>query len=83
MIACDSDNIQKEYDILMNELRLFNPELMDKPKLLAITKCDMIDDELKEMIRAELPKAIEICFISAMTHQGLDELKDAIWKHLK
>ncbi len=83
MIACDSDNIQKEFDILMNELNLFNPELMDKPKLLAITKCDMIDDELKEMIRAELPKDMEVCFISAMTHQGLDELKDAIWKHLK
>lgn len=83
MISCDSDDIKKEYEILLNELEMFNPELMDKPRLLAITKADLIDAELKKLIKKELPKNIETLFISAMTQKGLEELKDALWKKLK
>ncbi len=79
MIAADSSNIVKEYDILLNELKVHNPELLDKEKLLAITKCDMLDDELKEEMKAELPEGIEALFISSVAQQGLDELKDKLW----
>ncbi|HHS95627.1 MAG TPA: GTPase ObgE [Phaeodactylibacter sp.] len=79
MVPADCDNIQKEYEILLNELEQFNPELLDKPRLLAITKCDLIDEELKELLKPELPKDLPIVFISALAHTGLTELKDAIW----
>lgn len=79
MIPCDTDSIQKEYEILLKELELFNPELLDKPRLLAITKADLIDEELKTMLLAELPKGIDALFISAVAQQGLMELKDKIW----
>lgn len=80
MIPCDSDDIKKEYQILLNELKMFNPELVDKPRLLAITKSDMIDDELKELIEAELPEDIEYLFISSVAQKGLVELKDVLWR---
>ncbi len=79
MVPADSDNIKKEYEILLNELKMFNPELLDKPRLLAITKCDLIDDELKEMLQPELPEGIEIVFISSVAQIGLEELKDKLW----
>ena len=79
MIPCDSDNIIKEYDILLNELRMYNPELIDKPRLLAITKADMIDDELKELLSNELPKDVQIQFISSVAQTGIDQLKDTLW----
>ncbi len=79
MVPCDTESIQKEYDILLNELKLFNPELLHKPKILAITKCDMIDDELKELLKPELPKDVTSIFISAIAQQGLQELKDLLW----
>ncbi|MEL6986720.1 MAG: GTPase ObgE [Bacteroidota bacterium] len=82
MIPCDSDDIKKEYDILLNELRLYNEELLDKPRILAITKSDLIDDELKAMIEEEIPKELDYIFISSVAQKGLDELKDLLWKTL-
>lgn len=81
MIPADADNILEQYTILLNELELYNPELMHKQRLLAITKSDMLDDELTEALRAELP-AIPSVFISSVAEQGLVELKDLIWHHL-
>lgn len=81
MIPADADDIHKEYKLLLNELKLYNPELLHKERLLAITKSDMLDDELKAEIRKDLPK-IPFVFISAVAEQGLVELKDLIWKHL-
>jgi GTP-binding protein len=82
LIPADSDNIQKEYDVLLNELKQHNPELLDKNRLLAISKSDMLDDELKEEIKKELPKSIQTLFISSIAQQGLIELKDTLWKML-
>jgi GTPase len=80
MIPCDTQSIQKEYDILLNELKQFNPELLDKPRVLAITKSDMIDNELKELLKPELPKGLPYIFISSVAQQGLTELKDMLWE---
>lgn len=80
MISCDSEDIQKEYDILLNELKMFNEELLDKPRVLAITKCDLLDEELKEMLKPELPKGIPTVFISSVAQEGIQELKDLLWK---
>ncbi len=82
MIPADAEDYAKEYEILLNELRKFNPELLDKERVLAVTKSDMLDDELKAEISAQLPKDIETVFISAVAHQGLTELKDLLWKKL-
>jgi len=82
LIPADSDNIQKEYDILLNELKQHNPELLDKDRLLAISKSDMLDDELKDEIKKELPEGIQTLFISSIAQQGLMELKDTLWKML-
>ena len=81
LIPADSDDIVKEYDVLLNELKLYNPELLDKPRLLAISKCDMLDDELKAEIAKNLPP-IETIFISSVAQIGLVELKDKLWKLL-
>ncbi|MCC6702194.1 MAG: GTPase ObgE [Fluviicola sp.] len=81
MIPADADDIHKEYNVLLNELKLFNPELMHKERLLAITKSDMLDDELKAEIAKDLPK-IPYLFISSVAQQGLTELKDLIWSRL-
>ena len=81
LIPADSDDIVKEYDVLLNELKLYNPELLDKPRLLAISKCDMLDDELKAEIAKNLPP-IETIFISSVAQIGLMELKDKLWKLL-
>jgi GTPase len=82
MIPADSDNIQKEYEILLNELKQYNPDLLNKDRILAITKSDMLDDELKEQMKPEIP-AIPFVFISSLAQQGLVELKDMIWKTLQ
>jgi len=82
LVPATTEDIGREYHVLLNELRLYNPELLDKPRLLAVSKADLIDDELKEWLIPTLPKDIEAVFISAVTHQGIDELKDKIWKHL-
>lgn len=82
LIPADSTNIEHEYQILLNEINQYNPELLDKKRLLAITKSDMLDDELKAAIRKEMPKSIPFIFISSLANQGLNELKDLIWKNL-
>lgn len=80
MIPADSDDIAKEYAILCNEIETFNPDLIDKPRVLAITKCDMLDDELIEQMRDELPNGVEAVFISSVAQMGLTELKDVLWR---
>ena len=82
MVPTDSDNIKKEYEILLGELEKYNPELLDKDRMLAISKSDMLDEELKEEIKAELPEDIDCLFISSVAQQGLTELKDALWHNM-
>ena len=82
LVPADSDDIKKEFKILLNELKLYNPELLDKPQLLAISKCDMLDEELKREIKKELPKKIKTVFMSSITGQGIAELKDMLWEIL-
>lgn len=79
MVPADADDITTEYKVLLNELEKFNPQLMDKPRLLAISKSDMLDDELMEEIAKTLPDDLPHIFISAVTGQGLIELKDMLW----
>ena len=83
LIPCDSEDITKEYQILLNELGQYNPELLDKPRLLAITKIDIADAEWTSLIEPELPKDLPHIFISAAAHKGIEELKDMIWKKLQ
>jgi len=78
LVSADSDDIQKEYNTLLNELKQFNPELLDKDRILAISKADMLDDELKAEITKDLPELPHI-FISSVAQQGLMELKDLLW----
>ena len=80
MISCESDNIKAEYDILLSELEKFNEELIHKPRVLAITKADMIDDELKEWITSELPDDLPHLFISSVTNHNIQTLKDLLWE---
>lgn len=82
MVPADSDDIRKDYEILLNELREFNPELVDKSRVLAISKSDMLDDELREELAKELPEGVKTVFISAVTGQGLTELKDLLWREI-
>ena len=98
MVPGDTDDIKREYEILLNELRQFNPEMLDKHRVLAITKCDLLDEELIGMLREELSglsvmsgksdesvmrsSGIPIAFISAVTGYGLEELKDVLWAEL-
>ncbi len=82
LVPADSDDIQKEYEILLNELKKHNPELLDKDRLLAVSKSDMLDDELKAEIKKELPKEIPHIFISSVAQTGLTKLKDILWKML-
>ncbi|MFM7022232.1 MAG: GTPase ObgE [Flavobacteriales bacterium] len=83
IIPADSKDIRKEFDILMNELEEYNPELLDKKVVLAINKSDMLDEELKRELMKELPKKVPHVFISALQKKGLDKLKDLLWKELK
>ena len=82
LIPADSEDIQKEYNILLNELKTHNPELLDKNRLLAISKDDMLDDELRAEISKELPNELPHIFFSSMAHTGLVELKDKLWEML-
>lgn len=82
MVPADSDDIAKDYKILLNELKQYNPELLVKGRILAISKCDMIDNQIEKEIRPHLPKGIPHVFISAMTGYGLVQLKDMIWNEL-
>lgn len=82
MVPADSDDIEKEYKILYKELKQYNPELIHKDIVLAITKSDMLDDELKAEITKTLPKKVPYIFISSVANIGIDDLKDLIWKTL-
>lgn len=82
MIPADSKDIKTEYGILLNELKKYNPELLDKKRLLAITKTDMLDDELKAEMKKDVPTELPVIFISSATNLGIQELKDLIWKNL-
>ena len=82
LIPCDSNNILNEYKILLNELKKYNPELIDKERILAISKSDLLDEELKKELKKELPENIPTLFISSIASSGLTELKDLIWKKL-
>lgn len=80
MVPADSADIKHDYEVLLKELREFNPELMDKKRVLAVSKCDMLDEELQEAIRAELPDDLPCVMISSVTGEGLTELKDELWR---
>lgn len=82
MISAESQNIQKDYEILLGELKKYNPELLTKQRLLAITKSDLLDDELMELISAELPKNLSTLFISSVAQKNIQELKDMIMRLL-
>ncbi|WP_299890205.1 GTPase ObgE [uncultured Lacinutrix sp.] len=84
LIPADAPDIKKQYDILLDELRRYNPEMLDKERLIAISKCDMLDDELKAELKTELDNELPIpyLFISSVAQQGLTELKDVLWKTL-
>ena len=82
MVPGDTDDIKKEYEVLLNELKNFNPEMLDKHRVLAVTKCDLLDAELIEMLKETTPSDIPVVFISAVTGQGLNELKDVLWREL-
>lgn len=82
VIPADSKDHKEEFDILLNELKEFNPELLDKKMLLAITKSDMLDEELTQAIKKELPTTLPHVFISSLTGQGLTALKDIMWEAL-
>ena len=82
MIPADSDDIRKEYEILHNELVKYNPDLVNKSRVLAITKCDMLDEELMKEMEKELPEGIPHVFISSVAQFGLTELKDILWNEL-
>lgn len=82
MIPADADDIRHEYEVLLGELRNFNSEMLDKHRVLAVTKSDLIDEELMTMLRPTLPDDLPCVFISAVTGQGLSELKDVLWKEL-
>lgn len=79
MVPGDTDDIAKEYQILLNELERFNPEILDKQRVLAITKCDMLDQELMDMLEETLPVDVPHVFISAVTGMGISQLKDLLW----
>ena len=82
MIPADCDDIIAEYNILLNELKQYNPELVDKQRILAITKCDLLDDELMVEIKKTIPTDIQTVFISSISGLGVPELKDLIWTEI-
>ena len=80
LVPADTENIKKEYEILLNELRMFNPELLHKPRILGISKADLIDAELEEMLIKECPTDIPFIFFSSISNKGIDQLKDMIMR---
>ncbi|MDE5988887.1 MAG: GTPase ObgE [Duncaniella sp.] len=82
MVPADADDIKAQYDILVGELERFNPQLADKPRVLAVSKSDMLDEELMAEIEATLPEGVPHIFISAVTGMGLTELKDMLWREI-
>ena len=82
LIPADTEDIYKEYQILLNELKKYNPELLDKKRILAVSKSDMLDEELKSEIKKTLPNDVPHIFISSFTGENLNQLKDLLWKEL-
>ena len=82
MVPGDTDDIKKEYEVLLGELGKFNPQMLDKHRVLAITKSDLLDEELIDLLSAELPTDLPVVFISAVASKGIQELKDCLWKEL-
>jgi len=82
MVSCENADVKKEYDILVNELKQYNPELLDKRRVLAVTKSDIMDKELTGEIKKQLPKKVKSVLISSVTGEGVDELKDLLWEEL-
>ncbi|MCR4774478.1 MAG: GTPase ObgE [Prevotella sp.] len=82
MVPAETNDIKHEYEVLLGELKNFNPEMLDKHRVLAITKSDLIDDELEQMLRETLPDDLPCVFISSVTGKGIEELKDVLWKEL-
>ena len=82
MVPADCNDIVKEYNILLNELKQYNPELVDKQRILAITKSDMLDEELLNEMKKELPEGVQTVFISSVSGLGIAELKDLIWTEI-
>ena len=82
MVPGDTDDIKREYELLKSELEKFNPEMLNKHRVLAVTKCDMLDEELIDMLRETLPDDLPVVFISSVTGQGIQELKDLLWREL-
>lgn len=83
MVPCDTENIKKEYGILLEELEKYNPELLDKPRVLAISKSDLLDEELKGLLSKEIPEGVPHLFISSVSGEGITELKDKLWEILE
>lgn len=83
MVSVEEENIADGYRTLLNELKLYNPELLTKQRVLALTKCDLIDKEIEEQMRPSIPESVPYVFISSSTGEGLDKLKDALWKALQ
>ncbi|WP_290526488.1 GTPase ObgE [Alistipes sp.] len=83
MIPADSDDLRRDYDILLGELTQYNPELLDKQRLLAVTKCDMLDEELMDQMRDHLPEGIPALFISSVSGLNIPQLKDMLWEALQ
>lgn len=83
LVSCEEDNIVEAYRTLLKELKLYNPELLTKQRVLAITKCDIIDEEIQKQMRPHLPRKIPYCFISSANGQGISKLKDLLWKALQ
>ncbi len=82
LIPADTEDIRREYDILLGELKKYNPDLLDKHRVLAISKCDLVDEERLQQLTTQLPTDLPVVFISAVTNYGLVELKDLLWKEL-
>jgi GTP-binding protein len=79
-VSLESDDIAHDYDILLNELKLYNPELLDKRRLLAISKADLMDDVMIKQLESEIKIDIPYVFISGVSGYGLDKMKDMIWQ---
>lgn len=82
MVPGESNDIKHDYEVLLGELKKFNPDMLEKHRVLAVTKCDLLDEELISMLKEELPTDLPVVFISAVTGYGLDELKDVLWREL-
>jgi GTP-binding protein len=83
MVPADADDVVDEYNVLLNELEQYNPELLDKERVLAVSKCDMLDEELKTELAATINLDIPVVYISSVSQTGIQELKDVLWSKMK